>query len=205
MNFARIKKADDDLQIVYAEVYAPNRPDSGTDFMEVIDLRKMAHEFIRSGKVNKIDTQHDNIENGSSVVESWVQQEESELYIKDAWCVGIHVPDEDTWALIKKGDITGFSMEALVEVEQVDALVDIPPVIKGTTLEDSTGHIHTFSVKFNSEGIFLGGSTNSVDGHSHEITDLTRTVKVVRTVKGESEEHFHRVYLMEGVEIEVQS
>ena len=40
----------EEQQIVYGEVYAPNRPDAQGEYMTAVEIRKMAHEFIRSGQ-----------------------------------------------------------------------------------------------------------------------------------------------------------
>ena len=108
MTECAIKKADDELQIVYAEVYAPNIPDSQGEFMQPTTIRKMAHSFLAKGFVNQIDTNHDNVTNGSYVVESFIARKNDPDFIEDSWVVGVHVPDSDLWAKIKKGELNGF-------------------------------------------------------------------------------------------------
>ena len=46
-DYCRIRKTDDELQIVYGEVYAPNVPDVHGEFMTPVEVRKMAHRFLQ--------------------------------------------------------------------------------------------------------------------------------------------------------------
>lgn len=48
MNSAVIKSEDAKKRIVWAEVYAPNRPDSDGEFMDAEGICKMAYEFMRN-------------------------------------------------------------------------------------------------------------------------------------------------------------
>ena len=111
-----IKRTDDELQIVYGEVYAPNIPDVHGEFMTPVEVRKMAHRFMQKRILNAVDTNHDNELNGSYIVESFVVDEEGDdsIYLSGAWVIGMHVPDPEVWEAVKSGEINGFSMEAFV-------------------------------------------------------------------------------------------
>lgn len=168
MTECMIRKTDDELQIVYGEVYAPNVPDVHGEFMTPVEVRKMAHVFMAKGIVKAVDTNHDNELNGSVVVESFVAREDDTIFLPEAWVVGVHVPDTTLWAAIKSGEINGFSIEALVHLKQKIIEVEIPDVIKGETAK-ADDHEHRFEVRFDDEGNYLGGQTDTVNGHSHAI------------------------------------
>lgn len=176
-----IKKTDDELQIVYGEVYAPNVPDVHGEFMTPVEVRKMAHKFLATGdRVRKVDTNHDNEANGSVIVESFIAGEDDLVYIPEAWVVGMHVPDSAVWAKIKSGDINGFSLEALVHLKKKIIEVEMPDVVQGVTAvkaddDPDTGHTHRFEVHFDEEGKFQGGQTSTDDGHFHLINKGTVT------------------------------
>jgi len=105
----------EEQQIVYGEVYAPNRPDAQGEFMTREHIRKMAHDFVRSGKMQQIDIMHGNTcLSGACVVESFVADDNDPNFLPGSWVIGMHVPDKGLWSAIKKGEINGFSMEALV-------------------------------------------------------------------------------------------
>lgn len=187
----------EEQQIVYGEVYAPNRPDAQGEFMQRDEIRKMAHEFIRSGKMGQIDIMHGNkIVEGCSVVESFVAGAGDQNFIEGAWVIGVHIPDADVWAGVKKGDINGFSMEALVTRHDAEVDVEIPPVVTGLTSksEDKGGsHQHKYFVSYDGEGQFKGGFTDTVNGHFHKIIAGTHTQPV--------DGHTHRFSSVDNVEI----
>ena len=169
-----IKKSDDELQIVYAEVYVPNVPDSQQEFMTCEGVRKAAHKFLKKGFVNKVDTQHNGIENGSYVVESFIARKDDPDFIADSWVVGVHIPDGELWSMVKKGELNGFSMEALVTKTTRKFEVEIPEFINGMT-DTTKGHSHQFRVNFDDEGALVSGVTDSVEGHFHPIKKATMT------------------------------
>lgn len=187
-----IRKLDDELQIVYGEVYAPNVPDVHGEYMTPVEVRKMAHNFMRSQRVDKIDTNHDNELNGSMIVESFIANEDDTTFLPESWVVGMHVPDPEMWVAIKSGDINGFSMEALVRLAEREIVIEVPDEITGTTSE-AEDHTHTFIVRFDDEGNFLGGRTSEGGGHSHEILRGT----VTETTDG----HTHRYSFAEMVRL----
>jgi hypothetical protein len=186
-NFAPILKAGDtEEHLVFAEVYAPNRPDSDGEFMDPDTIKKMAYEFMKTlepGKV--IDHRHSNeIVNGARVVESFIaRKEDPDGFIEGAWVIGLHIDNEEMWKQIKKGEINGFSIEALVHKKVVPIEIEMPPVISGKT-QKSEDHIHTFYVGYDENGKFIGGKTNVVNGHAHVIKRGTLTE--------EAEGHTHK-------------
>lgn len=164
-----------DKHLVYGEVYAPDRPDAQGEFMRADQIVKMAHEFTRKNQMGQIDLMHNNkLVKGASVVESFIARKGDPDFIEGAWVVGVHVPDENLWKSIKKGDINGFSMEALVSRHIQEVEIEIPPVVRGLTSK-SEDHTHEFYVTYDREGNFRGGTTNVVNGHKHEILAGTHT------------------------------
>lgn len=168
-------KQEGELQIVFGEVYSPLRPDAQGEYMTADEIRKMAHEFIRKGKMGQIDVMHGNkLVSGASVVESFVADEQDARFLPGSWVVGVHVPDPDLWSAIKKGDINGFSMEALVTRHDQEVEVDIPPIVTGLTSKQED-HQHKFFVAYDEKGQFKGGVTDTVNGHFHSIVAGTHT------------------------------
>lgn len=165
-------------RLVYGEVYAPNRADADGEFMTAETIKKMAHDFIRDLLANNVDVQHDNkLVDGVSVVESFTARKGDPDFIEGSWVVGVHVNDDKIWSKVQKGEINGFSLEALVHYQDVEVEVEIPPITTGRTSK-SEDHEHKFYVKYSAEGKFCGGVTDEVDGHSHAIKRGTVTEKV---------------------------
>ena len=170
-----IKKSEERERMVWAEVYAPNRPDSGGDFMTADEIKNAAYQFMKSMRLDQIDSQHNNqLVDGAFIVESFIARKDDPHFIEGSWVVGMHVDNDDMWDKIEKGEINGFSMEALAVGEDVEVEVEIPPVVSGTTSEDE-GHSHTFYVTYDEQGTFMGGKTSTDDGHFHVIKAGTIT------------------------------
>jgi len=188
-----IKKFDEEKQIVWGEVYAPDVPDSQGDFMTAVEIEKMAYNFVKSGRLNKVDVQHDNVEIGSIIVETFVARPGDPDFIEGAWVVGVHVPDPTVWQALKSGELNGFSMEADGKREVTDLLVKIPSSVSGETLAAGEGdHTHKFTVEFTEEGALIGGNTDRhVDGHFHQI------LKGTITEPAEDDGHIHRFSFVE--------
>lgn len=190
-----LKKYDDELQIVYGEVYAPNIPDSQGDFMTPEEVRKMAHRFVAKGIPQNIDRQHDNNLTGSVVVESFVARSDDPDYIPESWVVGIHIPDRELWDQVKTGELNGFSFEGKVVKEQTTVALEIPSQIEGAT-EMNDGHSHVFIVKLDKDGKFIGGQTmEDNSGHTHKITRTT----ITDGPEGVSGGHTHRFSFTDGL------
>ena len=176
MNSAVIKSEDAKKRIVWAEVYAPNRPDSDGEFMDAEGICKMAYEFMRKQSLDQIDHSHTNeLVNGAHIVESFIARKGDPTFIEGAWVVGCHIPKDEDWAKVEKGEWNGFSIEASVRKDVVEVEIEIPPVLSGKTLKHEDGHDHTFYVTYSEQGKFLGGKTDVVKGHSHTITQGTIT------------------------------
>ncbi|CAA2141487.1 hypothetical protein HYPP_02510 [Hyphomicrobium sp. ghe19] len=186
-----IKKLDEEQQLVFGEVYAPGFPDSQGDFMKAETIQNMAHEFLRRGLVNNIDTNHNQELSGCYVVESFIAREDDSVFIPGSWVLGVKVPDPELWRMIKEGELNGFSLDG--SAIQVDTVIEIemPMVLNGET-DIADGHKHTFQVSFDNQGNLIGGTTGpGPDGHVHRIVRGT----VTETANG----HSHRFSFVEGI------
>ncbi len=165
-----VKKADEELQIVWGEVYIPDLPDVDEEFMTVPEVRKMAHKFLLQGRTKGcIDRQHDNeVRDHCFVVESFIARNGDPLFIENAWVIGMLLDDEH-WEAFKSGELNGFSMQALVKTEERLVTLDIPEEVSGLTqvASDGDSHRHTYTVNFDDNGGFAGGTTDLVNSHKH--------------------------------------
>jgi hypothetical protein len=192
------KAENSELQVVYGEVYAPGLPDSQGDVMSEDEIRKAAWSFCARGRVKRIDLQHDNIECGAVVVESFIARAEDPVFTPGAWVLGVHVPDTVLWEKIKSGELNGFSFQALVARKEATIEVVIPDELKGR-VEKADGHVHQYRVRFDADGNFMGGETDEVDGHYHRIKGGSVTEKAEATGTQPTDAHTHRFHLMDDL------
>lgn len=82
--------------------------------MTAEDIKKLAHRALKLDLAVIIDTQHDNVPNGSYPVESFIARSGDPDYTEGAWVMGVKVPDDATWEKVLKGELNGFSFEAMV-------------------------------------------------------------------------------------------
>jgi hypothetical protein len=186
-----LKKVDDEMQVVWGEVYAPGYPDSQGDYMTADEIRKAAYKFMAAGRVNKIDHEHNEVESGAYVVESFIARDDDPVFIPGSWVTGVHIPDPGMWAMVKSGEINGFSFGGKGFKKPGALIMEIPEVLKGET-DQVESHAHTFSVHYGPKGEFLGGRTDeAADGHYHVI--------VKGTVTEPAHGHTHRFSFVEGL------
>lgn len=182
----KIKKLDDEKQIVYGEVYAPYEIDAHGEMMTPDDIELMAHRFMERSLDGRIDTMHDNSPNGSKPVESFIARKGDLDYSEGAWVLGVKIIDDEVWDKIKKGEINGFSLEAMVMKKEVEVEYEVFSHNVGYT-EDTNGHSHVFFIELDENGKVVSGRTSKVDGHFHEIKRASATT--------ENSGHSHRFFL----------
>lgn len=180
----QIKKFDDELQIVWGEVYIPNLPDSQGDYMTADEIRKAAYNFAAQGRLDQIDRMHDQDTDSCDAVavETFIARKGDPVFIEGAWVIAVHVRDPEVWAAVKRGDFNGFSMEGAAVRTQKQFDLDLPDEIQGRTSSDND-HDHAFVVRFSDQGEFLGGETSADPDptvsppaiHSHSIQRGTVT------------------------------
>ena len=198
-HIANLRKSDSEKQIVWAEVYVPDIPDSQGDVASAETIEKMAYGFLQKGITDQINLEHDGIPCGAKVVESFIaRKNDPDDFIEGAWVMGVHIPDEKIWGMVKSGELNGFSFEGTgfknattVEMEIPDNLTGSTDLAKTDLIEE---HQHDFVVHYGPQGEFLGGYTepHPSDGHYHMITKGTATDL--------SKGHSHRFSFVEGID-----
>lgn len=115
-----IKKYDEEQKIVFCIVYSPEEIDAQGDSASSEVIKEAAYNFMRCARTNNIDKQHDFIPDEGFVAESWIVKENDPVFPAEpagSWAVGIKVENEDTWQLIKAGEITGVSLAGFAVTE----------------------------------------------------------------------------------------
>ena len=187
VDFVKISKLDAEKRICYGEVYAPYEVDSHGDCMLPEDIEKACHRYMKLSNLQaSIDTQHDNIPNGSYPVECFIARKGDEEFREGAWVLGVKVEDDKIWSMIKKGDLNGFSVQFWVK--KVNAIVEMEMDICAIhETEENENHTHTFWVEIDDDGKVLRGRTSTDNGHAHVIRNASATEK--------QDGHSHRIFV----------
>lgn len=131
-NYAEFTKVDEDRRNVFGWAYVAKDAqgtvliDTQEDFIDSdFELESLGYDFVKSSR--RGDTMHFRPET-ATLIESIVFTEEklekmgipAGLLPQLGWWVGFHVTDDETWALVKKGTLAGFSMGGSGMREKVD-------------------------------------------------------------------------------------
>lgn len=179
---------DETRKLIFGEVYAPNKIDAYGWFMEPHEVEKMAHKFMRLDLSRVIDTNHDNVPNGSYPVQSFIARTGDPDFSEGAWVLGVKITDEKLWQRIVQGELNAFSME--IFVKKVPAVVEYQTITKqvGETAPAEDGHTHFWYAEIDPvTGKVISGNTSLNAGHSHNID--------VNSVTKQSNGHSHRYFL----------
>jgi crotonobetainyl-CoA:carnitine CoA-transferase CaiB-like acyl-CoA transferase len=117
-----IKKIDEDQHMVYGIVYSPDEIDLQGDLASADVIKDMAYNFMKNAKTNNVDQQHNFVSDEGFVAESWLTKKADPVFPfekEGSWAVGIKVEKDDTWQLVKNGEITGLSLAGLAVVEEI--------------------------------------------------------------------------------------
>lgn len=89
-------------------------------------IEKMAHDFIKKGFTNSFTEQHEQPLGGIAVVESWIKEGDGDkaasygFDVPDGtWMIMSKVYDVDLWDKIKSGELNGYSIEAMVGLDEI--------------------------------------------------------------------------------------
>lgn len=183
-------KADEEHQVVYGVVYAPNRVDTDWEAMTAEEIQKMAWNFLAKHREENIDLQHSLEKSGCVVVESFVVREGDPDFPEGAWVLGTLCPD-DIWERVKSGEFNGYSFYGGVEKYPAKVLLEVAKQIAGITEKSTVDilpeHEHTFIVNLDNKARIVSGKTDIVLIHSHIIKKGTATEFDM--------DHNHRVFL----------
>lgn len=189
----RLVKFDEEQQLVFAEVYAPGRPDSQGHFMKRETIRKMAHNFLEKQRTGEVNREHgDDVE--AVVVESFLARDDDAVFIPGSWVAGVHIADPTVWEAVKSGEINGFSLEGFGVKETTLLEIAIPETITVQTEPAPDGHFHIAELQFTEEGDLVEGRTKKDStGHWHPIMRGT----ITEVAHAGDNDHTHRFSFME--------
>ena len=126
--------SSDEKHMVYGAVLRPDFPIYRYDgeneyYLEFTSesIERMARDYMMNYRQGNVTIQHEEYANEVFMVESWIKQDmdkdksvsvglDKSLPI-GTWFCGFYVNNNDIWERIKSGELKGFSVEAMIELE----------------------------------------------------------------------------------------
>lgn len=122
-----IRKSTDEKHLLYMTVFEPEMEDSQNEIASAEEIEKACHRFMAEYRQEMVDTEHDQYQNRSIVVESFIKYGSHPDFTetKDgAWCVVVKVRDTELWEKVKSGQINGISMYGDAIKEEITKSAD---------------------------------------------------------------------------------
>ncbi len=130
------KEVDAEQRLLLGLVLEPNKPiyrnQDGEEFNIVFDeqtIKDLSHNFFTSFSQANSTIEHENKIEGVTFVESWIVENPDKdkssnfgfSYPKGSWLATMKVDSEDIWNdYVKTGRVKGFSIDALLSLEEVN-------------------------------------------------------------------------------------
>lgn len=107
----QILKADDEKRVVTGIVLEPETIDAQADVMSEAEIERTAWDYVRKSRT--IGFRH-SAKSQAQLVESYIAPVSmtvgKQKVKKGTWIISVHIPDDETWDMVKKGDINAFSV-----------------------------------------------------------------------------------------------
>lgn len=138
-----VKLSSDEKHLAYGCILVPDKPiyrskDDGTEFYIEFtkdSIEKMSQDFLKNNRQHSVTLQHMSDVGEITLVESWIKSSmtmdkslaiglSADLPI-GSWIGGFKVNNVEVWNRIKSGELKGFSVESLLNLQSFDFSKDI--------------------------------------------------------------------------------
>jgi hypothetical protein len=177
----KLATVDAERRILMGIALIPNKPiyrkDMSGEYNIIFSsktVEQAAHDFVKRGNTNNSTLEHE-IDLGSeavSVVESWIVEDDvndkSRKYgFKEpvgSWAVMMKVHDDATWEKAKNGEILGFSIDAMFNLNEITKKVNMSETKKSSNWTKLAAYIATFANEDEQETAVKLESVTTADG-----------------------------------------
>ena len=204
-NFVAVEEQD--RHMIYGCALRANYPiyrrdDNGYEYILEFDrnaIDEIVKKYFKMGFQNSWTEAHQEEVNGLTICESWIK--ESDTFDKSvqlgldpsisigSWIIGVHCENEDIWQKCKNGEYQGFSVEAMVSLEEFDKIIE-----DGEKPVEDDNNMIDFSEMSSKEffdkikEIILDAWNNKSDEKHTEEVEMEETPTITETVVETPEE-----------------
>lgn len=168
-------------------------------------VRRLMTKFMKEHLNSNFTVDHLDFASGLTVVESWlvedVENDKAKAlgltdFSEGSWMVGVKVDDDEIWTSIKDGRWHGFSVEAFVDMEEVEKqVIENNKINKDTEMNKKTQKVETVLGKIKT---ILMGALNEEDVEAV-------VEEVVDQVEGQTETTEEAIDQLETVVEEIEN
>ena len=130
-----LAQVDEEKRLLLGAALIPNkkiyRNIDGNEFYITFSdktIETLSHEFLKKQNNNNSSLEHEVSLNGMSVVESWIVEDPNKdksnsfgkTYEKGTWVAMMKVDNDEMWQKVKEGEIKGFSIDALLGLQEIN-------------------------------------------------------------------------------------
>lgn len=130
-----LAQVDEDKRLLLGAALIPNkkiyRNIDGNEFYITFKeetIEKLAHNFFKNQNNNNSSLEHEVKLEGMSVVEGWTVEDPNndksnafgKTYDKGTWVTMMKVDNDEMWEKVKNGEIKGFSIDALLGLQEIN-------------------------------------------------------------------------------------
>lgn len=130
-----LAQVDEEKRLLLGAALIPNkkiyRNIDGNEFYITFKeetIEKLAHNFFKNQNNNNSSLEHEVKLEGMSVVEGWTVQDPNndksnafgKTYEKGTWVTMMKVDNDEMWEKVKNGEIKGFSIDALLGLQEIN-------------------------------------------------------------------------------------
>ena len=183
------KFADEKKHMITGVVAIPNKPiyrrtEDGDEFDIVFSeeaIEKMSKDFLKEYRQHEVTLQHQENADGVYLVEQWIKSDmvydksiavglSKELPV-GSWIQTYYVDSNDVWQRIVDGELRGFSLEAMIGLEEFSKQIEEDKIENNMNIE--TNEMFWTTLKNTIKEIFTSSSmTEKKEGEDIEPTNI---------------------------------
>lgn len=122
MKFRQFLTKNEEKRLVYGIVYEPYSVDTQGDYASDDEIEKACHKFMENWQ--KVGLMHQRDMPDIKVVECYVAPTNFRLngeeIKKGSWVLAVKVYNDTIWEMVKKGELTGFSLQGYGREKEKD-------------------------------------------------------------------------------------
>lgn len=143
-------------------------------------IRRLMTKFMKNFGQRSWTKDHMDFAEGLTVVESWIVEDVEndkakalgiENFSEGSWCIGVKVDDDETWQSIKDGRWKGFSVEAWVDMEEIEKEIKNKKINKENKEIDMAVTKNKFEEMIDKIKSIISDAVEEADGQDTEVQE----------------------------------